>query len=192
MDGFCIRQHIFCVKTTCHIDGLEQKRRNSIANALELHFSCINPLIYKLNLRSCWFTWCWVQSHCSKTWSHFYKILTTDTPYFNQEGEVWGVFCEWKSEIYMSLLGCKQHHVMLDPLIMRLYCNHDDIMPWNSFLHCWPFVCGFHQWRMDSPHKGQEMPSFDVGYYVSLNTPLNKQSSYQWFQILWCSFDITV
>ena len=25
------------------IDGLEQERRNSIANALELHLSCINP-----------------------------------------------------------------------------------------------------------------------------------------------------
>ena len=29
-----------------HIDGLTQKRRNSIANALELRLSCTNPLIY--------------------------------------------------------------------------------------------------------------------------------------------------
>ena len=30
---------------TKHIDGLMQERRNSIANALELRLSCINPLI---------------------------------------------------------------------------------------------------------------------------------------------------
>ena len=29
----------------CHIDGLVQERCNSTANALELHFSCTNPLI---------------------------------------------------------------------------------------------------------------------------------------------------
>ena len=29
-----------------HIDGLVQERRNSIANTLELHLSCINPSIY--------------------------------------------------------------------------------------------------------------------------------------------------
>ena len=29
----------------CHIDGLVQERRNSIANALELHLSCTNPWI---------------------------------------------------------------------------------------------------------------------------------------------------
>ena len=29
-----------------HIDGLMQERRNSIANALELGFSCTNPSIY--------------------------------------------------------------------------------------------------------------------------------------------------
>ena len=29
-----------------YIDGLVQERRNSIANALELHLSCTNPSIY--------------------------------------------------------------------------------------------------------------------------------------------------
>ena len=29
-----------------HFDGLVQKRRNSIANALELHVSCIKPSIW--------------------------------------------------------------------------------------------------------------------------------------------------
>ena len=32
----------------CHFDGLMQERRNSIANALELHNSCINLLIFLL------------------------------------------------------------------------------------------------------------------------------------------------
>ena len=32
---------------TEHIDGLEQERHNSIANALELRLSCINPSTYK-------------------------------------------------------------------------------------------------------------------------------------------------
>ena len=31
-----------------YIDGLVQKRRDSIANALELHLSCIKPLIYEI------------------------------------------------------------------------------------------------------------------------------------------------
>ena len=30
----------------CHIDGLVQERRNSIANALELRLSCTNPLTW--------------------------------------------------------------------------------------------------------------------------------------------------
>ena len=30
----------------CHIDGLVQERRNSIANALELRLSCTNPSIW--------------------------------------------------------------------------------------------------------------------------------------------------
>ena len=44
-----------------HIDGLVQKRCSSVANALKLHMSCINPsictsswVIYKQSLSSCW------------------------------------------------------------------------------------------------------------------------------------------
>ena len=36
-----IRSHFYIIK----IDGLMQERRNSIANALELCLSCINPSI---------------------------------------------------------------------------------------------------------------------------------------------------
>ena len=34
-----------------HFDGLEQERRNSIANALELRLSCTNPSIYSSPLQ---------------------------------------------------------------------------------------------------------------------------------------------
>ena len=34
-----------CVRSQQYIDGLVQERRNSIANALELRFSCTNPSI---------------------------------------------------------------------------------------------------------------------------------------------------
>ena len=33
-----------------HVDGLVQERRNSIALAMELYFSCTNPSGYKVNL----------------------------------------------------------------------------------------------------------------------------------------------
>ena len=31
-----------------------------------------------------------------KTRSFISKVLTTDTPYLSREGELWGVFCEFK------------------------------------------------------------------------------------------------
>ena len=34
------------LESVVHIDGLLQERRNSIANALELRLSCINPAIW--------------------------------------------------------------------------------------------------------------------------------------------------
>ena len=36
---------LIMVKKKVHIDGLVHERRNSIANALELHLSCTKPLI---------------------------------------------------------------------------------------------------------------------------------------------------
>ena len=39
--------HLTCAQHPAHIDGLVQERRNSIANALELHLSCTNPSIYR-------------------------------------------------------------------------------------------------------------------------------------------------
>ena len=44
--------YVLCKSLQCcmqyHINWLMQERRNSIANALELHLSCINPLILHL------------------------------------------------------------------------------------------------------------------------------------------------
>ena len=37
---------IFVISTATHFDGLMQERRNSIANALELHLSCTKPSIW--------------------------------------------------------------------------------------------------------------------------------------------------
>ena len=37
-----------------HIDGLVQERRNSIANALELRLSCINPSISSPSTKGDW------------------------------------------------------------------------------------------------------------------------------------------
>ena len=39
------------VPCAIHFDGLEQERRNSIADAVELRLSCTNPLIYQA---CCW------------------------------------------------------------------------------------------------------------------------------------------
>ena len=40
----CISHNVFVGHfIIIHVDGLVQERRNSTANALELHLSCINP-----------------------------------------------------------------------------------------------------------------------------------------------------
>ena len=43
-----------CVRDEYDIDGLVQERCNSIANALELHLSCTNPLILDLVAGYCY------------------------------------------------------------------------------------------------------------------------------------------
>ena len=44
----CIRNVSMSTQCEIHIDGLEQERHNSIANALELRLSCTNPSLYFL------------------------------------------------------------------------------------------------------------------------------------------------
>ena len=45
---------------------------------------------------------------------------------------------------------------------------------------------------VDYPHKGHAMWSFDISFVVSLKKLFNKQLSWEWFQIPWCSCDITM
>ena len=66
-----------------------------------------------------------------------------------------------------------------------LHCAREGIL-WPSFmktswLHYWHFVRDIHQSLVDSPHQGPVMLSFDIFFDVSLNKPLNKQLSCQWF-----------
>ena len=41
---------LICISAYLYIDGLVQERRNSIANALELHLSCTNPSYWYHNI----------------------------------------------------------------------------------------------------------------------------------------------
>ena len=45
-------------RSISHMDGLAHERRNSIANALELRFSCTNSSIYRLQKGSLRLIWC--------------------------------------------------------------------------------------------------------------------------------------
>ena len=65
------------------------------------------------------------------------------------------------------------------------------IMTWKWCSHYWPFVRGIYQSLVDSPYKRPVMWSFDIFFFVTLNKLLNKLSACQWFEIPWCSSDIT-
>ena len=68
--------------------------------------------------------------------------------------------------------------------IHRLYNN---IMTWKRLKHYWPFVMGIHRSPVDSRHNGRVMYSFEAFFVISLNKLLNKQSSYRWHDMTWCS-----
>ena len=84
---------------------------------------------------------------------------------------------------------------------------HTIMISWQGFPRYLPFVRGIHRSPVDSPHKGPVMWPFDILFDVSLNKPLNKQPSWHspsisifvwrvsnclWFEMPWCSGDITV
>ena len=53
-----------------HTDGLVQERRNSIANQMELHLFCSNPLISNVELSACSIQWGWQKlSQIIPTWA---------------------------------------------------------------------------------------------------------------------------
>ena len=72
---------------------------------------------------------------------------------------------------------------------------HTDAMPWKHFNilthHCL-FVRGIHRSPVDSPHKAPVPQSFDASFHVHLNKPLNKHSSWRWFEKPWRSCDVTI
>ena len=67
---------------------------------------------------------------------------------------------------------------------------HDDVMEWKRFQYKWPFVRGIHWPVLVSPHKEPMIWSFGVSFDVSLNKLLNKQSSWQFFEMPWCLCDV--
>ena len=82
-----------------HVDGLVQERRNSIANALELHLSCSNPLM-----------WC----HCigtlfihrpikaPVTWSSMVRVMAWHQPW-------WALM----SHLYFSLIPMRPFNLLV-------------------------------------------------------------------------------
>ena len=39
--------------------------------------------------------------------------------------------------------------------LRRIHWEHDDIIKWKHFPHCWPFVRGIHWSQVNSLHQGQ-------------------------------------
>ena len=74
-------------------------------------------------------------------------------------------------------------------MILRLHCPSQMC---KLFPHYLPFVRGIHQSTIDLLHKASVMHSSDASFVIHLNKMLNRQSSCQWFQMPWCSCDITV
>ena len=63
-------------------------------------------------------------------------------------------------------------------------------MPWKSFPYYWPRMRGVHRSKVASNAK--VLQSFDVFFVVSLDKLVNKQSSFQWFEMPWRSCDVTL
>ena len=62
----------------------------------------------------------------------------------------------------------------------------------RGFPHYWPFEREIPWSPVVARINGPIMWSFDVLFVVNFNRLLNKQLSCQWFQIPWCSCDVTV
>ena len=63
----------------------------------------------------------------------------------------------------------------------RAYRSHD-VIKWKHFQRYWPFVRGIHRSPVNSPHKDQWRPSFDIFFDLCLNKRLSKQSWAWWFE----------
>ena len=167
---------MFCTKNVqphrirTQIDGLIQKRRNSSALAMELRLSCTNPV-----------RWC-----CQK--------YTPQTPPSHRRVR-YSFYCEFKRpDLWSSCadVGVVLYviSVILDHVIRRPNCTHDEVMKWKHFLYYWPFVRGIHQWLVDFLRKGPVMQSFAVSFDLSLHILLNEQLRGSWIKMFLWSFDV--
>ena len=73
--------HVWPTGRKDHIDGLMQERRNSIANALELHLSCTNPSI-----------WQWVVRHQMRQSSPGWSVLGDE-------------FSSWQNTVVLKIIA---------------------------------------------------------------------------------------
>ena len=60
--------------------------------------------------------------------------------------------------------------------------QHDDVIKWKHFPHCWSFVRGFHRWPVNFQHKGHWRGALMFFFYLRLNKRLGKHSWYWWFE----------
>ena len=64
-------------------------------------------------------------------------------------------------------------------------------MTWKGFPHYWPVVRGIHPHvTCVSPHK--ESVTRAWCFLLCWPTQIIKQSSYRWFEMPWCSYDVTI
>ena len=61
---------------------------------------------------------------------------------------------------------------------------HDDVIKWKHFPRYCQFLRGIHRFPVNSPYKRPVTRSFDVFFYLRLNTRLRKQSWGCWFETL--------
>ena len=112
-----------------HFDGLVHEKHNSIAPALELHLSCTNQSIFRLTCCPCPILWGWHSMLQQFLNMYLFNVHYSVFPYrllwkvkcnskytfiiskvFTRHltdcllGEVWGVFCELRSDRYPTLI----------------------------------------------------------------------------------------
>ena len=58
--------------------------------------------------------------------------------------------------VYRSSKGIlRKWNTEIDPPLLCVQNNHDDVIKWKNFTCYWPFVRGIHRSPVNSPHKGQ-------------------------------------
>ena len=56
---------------------------------------------------------------------------------------------------FTNVCVCTSLFALMDIPRMYLKMEHDDVIKWNHFAHCWPFVQEIRRSPVSSPHKGQ-------------------------------------